>query len=180
VPQRSWPEPDGLALAAAAGRSPTLATLRWAVGSISKKSAEGAPRVPAASIKNRLASFALTTAGGALLLAALARSDARLQILFALFVGFGLAALAAHQWFPTACGAVYWTAPIVVGLAVYALGALTTGSLASQPTAWLETPRLARTLPVDWLAAGGGAMIGMIISARLHEARTLEAMDIEA
>jgi len=119
----------------------------------------------------RSASFlcvALVIAG--VLLLALARSDRRGQILFALFASFFLGALVAHWLFPSPGGRAGWVLPIILGVCAYVLAG--GSAIGSPPQGWIEVRNYARALPIDWLTAGGGgAMLGYWVGARMQESR---------
>jgi len=108
------------------------------------------------------------------MLVLLMRSSERGQILFALLAAFIVASAVAHQAFPTPYSIVVWGMPILVAMGLYGLAAVST----SQPASWIDVPKYAKALPVDWLTAGcGGALIGYWISARIHELRHVERLE---
>ena len=171
IPPAEWPEADYEHLAE---RSGTWATALWGIASLFRRN----PRQESPGLKHRAICAAIMIVGGAVLAAVLCRTGDRKQVLFAVFAGFALAAMAAHQFFPTACSAIFWVSPIIVGLAVYGLAASACGSLGDSAIGWLDVPYLARALPVDWLTAGsGGGLVGYLVSARLHEGKILEHLE---
>jgi len=102
------------------------------------------------------------------------RSTDRGQIAFALAGSFLLGSLIAHQVFPIRATAVLWAGPLIMGMAVYGLGA----GASADGADWLRVLMVGQgvpiraALPVDWLALGaGGAVGGFWISRRIHEAR---------
>jgi len=104
------------------------------------------------------------------------RSSERGQIAFAVAASFFVGALVAHQAFPSRGALAFWIGPILLGLLVYVLGALT-GVGGAGPT-WHNAVVLAfglpirSALPIDWLTMGaGGALAGFWLSRRLHHAR---------
>ena len=109
---------------------------------------------------------------GAALLAVLAQSADRGQILFALVASFVLGSLIAQQTFPTPYGIIAWAVPMLTALIVYWCAGSISASVATSD--WTRVPLYGRALPVDWLTAGGGgALLGHWISARIHEQRHL-------
>jgi len=106
----------------------------------------------------------------------LLRSPDRGQILFALFAGFALGFLIAHQFVPAALPLIAWVVPLIVGAGFYVLAVVQVGAV--PPEKWMTVPAYARVLPVDWLTAGGGgALLGYLISSRIHEARHIEEQE---
>ncbi|MCK5557090.1 MAG: hypothetical protein KAJ01_01845 [Candidatus Hydrogenedentes bacterium] len=106
--------------------------------------------------------------GGIILLVLLMQSTERGQILFALFVGFILAAMFAHHLFPVRTFFVAWMMPILTAVLFYALAVISgTGN----------RPQY-QALPIDWLTAGaGGAILGFWISGRRRETNIFETLD---
>ncbi len=104
------------------------------------------------------------------------RSPDRGQIAFALAGSFFLSALIAHQTFPARAAAACWLGPVVMAVAVFALGYLV-ADYPDQPT-WhaallvAQNLPLRAALPVDWMTLGGaGAVGGFWLSRRFHYAR---------
>jgi hypothetical protein len=113
------------------------------------------------------------------LLVLLLRSPDRGQIIFAVFASFALGFLIAHQFLPAALPLVAWVVPLIVGAGFYVLAAVQVGAV--PPEKWMTVPAYARVLPVDWLTAGGGgALLGYLISSRIHEARHLDEQEAAA
>ncbi len=109
---------------------------------------------------------------GVILLLLLMRSPERGQIIFALLASFSIAAVVAHQVFPTPYSVVVWVVPLVSAVGFYVLAAVSAGN---GNWVWMDMGNYARALPVDWLTAGcGGAIIGYWISERIHELRHIE------
>ena len=159
--------------------SPALAAVVWGVLSLTGRAPAGGAATAGANdpsgIKRRAACGGVTLVVAVGLLIVLMQTSERYQVLFAVGASFFLASLLAHQIFPTACGPVMWAMPLAVGAAVYALAAYTAGGSGATSMAWLEAPRLARALPIDWIGAGsGGAVAGHWLSTRMHETKTLE------
>ena len=102
------------------------------------------------------------------------RSTDRGQIAFALAGSFLLGSLIAHQVFPIRATAVLWVGPLIMGMAVYGLGAAAAAGGANWRAVLMvgQGVPMRAALPVDWLALGaGGAVGGFWISRRIHEAR---------
>ncbi len=107
------------------------------------------------------------------MLISLMRSADRGQVIFALVASFFLAFLLAGQLFPSRYAVLGWLLPLAVGVAAYAIAAVS--ALPEGPQSWVSTSMYARALPIDWIAAGGtGAALGEWISLRVHRARILE------
>ncbi len=125
------------------------------------------------SLPRQLSAFLLT----ALVLAtalvlSLMRSAQRGQILFALVAAFFIAVLVAYQFFPCRHAGMVWVLPILLGMFLYAIGAVSAGSLPSER--WMEIRTYARALPIDWLSAGcGGAVAGYWVALRIQHARQM-------
>ncbi|MFW6133186.1 MAG: hypothetical protein ACOC8F_04760 [Planctomycetota bacterium] len=129
-------------------------------------------RTARATAARSLAAAGAALAVGVVLVLLLLRSPDRGQILFALVAAFLLAALAAHQAFPTVRSVVILCVPIVAGAGFYLLSGVQSPD---QPEAWKLLPHYARILPADWLTGGcGGALIGYWMSERINEMRHLE------
>jgi hypothetical protein len=172
--------PDEPTIASLPGRQfgQTVATVLWGLRSLLRRSdsAEPVGKDKLSGPGRRAACMAMTLILGVVLVALLMQSADRKQVIFAIAISFLIASLVAHQTFPTACTILVWITPVLVGAAVYALAAATAGSTGAAPMDWLETPLLARALPIDWIAAGGGgAMLGVWISCRSHETKLIEA-----
>ncbi|MHC4561341.1 MAG: hypothetical protein ACYS8X_01055 [Planctomycetota bacterium] len=172
--------PDEATIASLPGRQfgLTVAILLWGLRSLLRR---GKGDEPVGTDKlsgpgRRAACMAMTLILGIVLVALLMQSADRKQVIFAVSISFLVASLVAHQTFPTACSMLVWITPVLVGAGVYALAAVTAGSTGAGAMDWLETPLLARALPIDWIAAGsGGAMLGVWISGRSHETKLVEA-----
>ena len=153
-----------------------LAALRaiFRQAAASNEAAAGKGKDADKAVARTLGCAALSLAISATLVLSIARSPDRGQILFALAGSFLLGSLIAHQVFPAPLGEVSWVGAVVFGLACYGLGAAS--SIGEGPQGWIHVQLAARALPLDWITAGGGgAMLGYWISARMHEARLLEA-----
>ena len=123
-----------------------------------------------------LACLLMELAAAVILLVITFRSHDRGQIAFALAASFFLAALLAHQTFPVRSAVACWLGPLVMGVAVFAIGAISVDS--THPPVWSSAMVVATglplraALPVDWLAMGGaGAVGGFWLSQRIHHAR---------
>ncbi|MBN1555649.1 MAG: hypothetical protein JXA11_12970 [Phycisphaerae bacterium] len=113
------------------------------------------------------ACLGLGVVAGVILVSLLMQSDLRGQILFSLFAGFALAAMAAQHVFPTRAMFVAWLMPIVTAVLFYLLAALTRGEIRPQFEA----------LPIDWISAGcSGALLGFWIAGRMRESRIFETL----
>ena len=142
IPPAECPEVDYAYLTERRG---TWATIAWAVTSPFRRTG----RAGSPGLKHRALCSVVMVVGGAVLLAIFCRTEQRNQVLFALFAGFAVAAMVAHQLFPTACSTIFWVSPIIVGLAVYALAASAGQSLGDSVIGWVDVPYLARALPID-------------------------------
>jgi len=117
--------------------------------------------------------FLLCLAIAVSIVALLARSAARGQLLFALLAGCFLAALIAYQVFPTRLSLPAWAAPVVAAVGYYVLAAA--GALHTGQGAWMAVEPCRQALPIDWMTAGvGGAILGYWVSSRMHESKFLE------
>jgi hypothetical protein len=104
---------------------------------------------------------------GVLLVLLLMQSDQRGQILFSLFAGFTVAALAAQHVFPTRAMFVAWLMPIATAVVFYLLAVLIPGEIRPQFEA----------LPIDWITAGcSGALLGFWIAGRMRESRIFDTL----
>lgn len=104
---------------------------------------------------------------GVILVSLLMPSAQRGQILFSLFAGFTLAALAAQHLFPTRAMFVAWLMPVLTAIIFYLLAGLTRGSIRPQYEA----------LPIDWITAGcSGALLGFWIAGRMRESRVFDTL----
>lgn len=100
------------------------------------------------------------------------QSPARGQILFAMFAGFFLAAMAADQFCPTRIALAAWCSPILAGMLLYLLSAANT---AGNSSTWTSVNMYGLALPIDWLTFGcGGAVLGAWVSQRIRESALLE------
>jgi hypothetical protein len=116
-----------------------------------------------------LGCLTLTCVTGFVLVMLLAQSPNRGQILFALAASFFLAVLIGLHVSPTKYGSVVFAAPVLVGVLMYILGAVT--SVNGSAMVWTKARYYAQALPIDWLFAGGaGAMLGCFIWQRKQEA----------
>ena len=85
-------------------------------------------------------------------MALLLRSLDRAQVAFALFAGFLIAAWVARHYFWTRSATIAWAMPLLAGLLMYALAAVTGG-----------TQLVFQILPIDWATAGvSGALAGLL------------------
>ncbi len=110
------------------------------------------------------------------IVALLAQSAARGQLLFALFAGCFLATLIGYQVFPTRLSLPAWATPIVVAIGYYVLAAV--GALRTGQGAWMEVKAWCQALPIDWMTAGvGGAILGYWVSSRMHESKFFEHLE---
>jgi len=107
------------------------------------------------------------------LMAVLAQTDRKAQVVWSVALASLLSALASHSLFPARPSIWFWTAPFIVGVIGYVLawfggpplpGGLVGGVL----------PALARPLPIDYAAAGtAGSLLGYWMSRKwLHEHET--------
>lgn len=110
------------------------------------------------------------------------RSDDRGQVAFALAASFFVGSLAAHQLFPLRSSILLLIAPLLVGAIVFALG--WSGGLASGTPPWRGAMMVAQgvplraAVPMDWLTLGvSGAVAGLWVSRRIHEARRYEQQE---
>jgi hypothetical protein len=111
------------------------------------------------------------------LLLVLMQSDERGQTIFAVLASFTVAVLIAHHITPSPYPLVAWAPPLVLGIVFYVLGSMT--QTGRSPQDWINVPKYARTLPIDWMTFGiGGGLLGYWFSSRLHEAKHIE--DLEA
>lgn len=121
----------------------------------------------AKAFRRGAACLLLGVVAGVVLISLLMQSDQRGQILFSLFAGFVLAALAAQHVFPTRAMFVAWLMPIVTAVVFYLLAALTRGAIRPQYEA----------LPIDWITAGcSGALLGFWIAGRMRESRIFDTL----
>jgi hypothetical protein len=118
----------------------------------------------------------LSLAMAVVLVLLLSQSDQRGQIIFAVFVACGVAVLVAHQMSPTPQSIVAWSMPMLLGIILYILAAMS--SVDSGANAWISVKYFAQALPVDWLTAGaGGGALGYWISERLYELKHIERQE---
>jgi len=96
------------------------------------------------------------------------------QIAFALIASFFVAALVGHQVFPVNAAAAFWTPPLIVGVAILAMGGAVAAGGGPE---WRQALMVAgglpirAALPVHWLGLGcGGALAGLWVSLRMHGA----------
>ncbi|MBI5724725.1 MAG: hypothetical protein HZA50_12250 [Planctomycetes bacterium] len=100
------------------------------------------------------------------------QSADRGQILFAMFAGFFLSALAADQFCPTRIALAAWCSPIPAGILLYLISAVNT---AGRGQTWTSVNAYGLALPIDWLTFGcGGAVLGAWVSQRIRESALLE------
>lgn len=152
-------------------------------GGAEKAGAQGRapdPSEPAATLRAGAARagacLLMEMAAATVLLVLTFRSSDRGQIAFALVGSFFLSALIAHQTFPARTVAACWLGPVIMAVAVFALGYLV-ANYSDQPT-WHAALMVAQrlplraALPVDWMTLGGaGAVGGFWLSRRFHYAR---------
>jgi hypothetical protein len=123
------------------------------------------------ALRRGISCLLLGVVAGVILISLLMQSDQRGQILFSLFAGFVLAALAAQHVFPTRAMFVAWLMPIVTAVVFYLLAALTRGAIRPQFEA----------LPIDWITAGcSGSLLGFWIAGRMRESRIFDTLAHEA
>ena len=132
-----------------------------------------------------LAVVLLEAAASAVLLAIMLRSPERGQVSFALIVGFALSAMLIYQFFPMKMALPFWLAPVLVGVVVYLMGAMTHTYPDGPP--WYHALMMSQdkpiraALPLDWIAlGGGGALLGYWLSRRAQYGRLVEAAETEA
>jgi hypothetical protein len=104
------------------------------------------------------------------LMALLAQTDKKAQVIWAVGISSFLAALAAHSLFPARPSVWFWSAPLIVGGLGYTL-AWFGGAPGVGGTIGGLLPALARPLPLDYAGAGvAGALYGYWTSRKwLHE-----------
>lgn len=126
-----------------------------------------------ARIGFRITAVAFQTAIMALVLWAMAQSDAKAQVIVSTFLGsLAGAALAAGYFHDVGATWATCIAPLLVGVLGYALAYLNPSGLAVGHT--MET--LARPLPIDYASAGcAGAILGAWIASR-HHVRAVESL----
>ncbi|MCE5276541.1 MAG: hypothetical protein ABFD92_17105 [Planctomycetaceae bacterium] len=123
-----------------------------------------------AALLQGLYGLLLGTLAGFILLLLLMRSPDRAQILFAVAGSLFLAALLGYQVFPFRSASVALLLPVVLAVAMYALGALK--AISGMHLSWLTVAPFACAVPLDWVTAGAaGAVAGYWVSSRIHEAR---------
>jgi hypothetical protein len=105
----------------------------------------------------------------------LAQSDAKAQVLCAVFIASWVGAAAAHTLFPLRTSLCFWTGPLVAGLLGYLVAyASARGDPSLIPIGITNHP-LARPLPLDYASLGpAGALLGYWMSGKWHVARQLE------
>jgi len=109
------------------------------------------------------------------------RSTETGQIAFALIASFLAAALVAHQTFPVASWAPFCAAPLLIAVALLAMGGATVEGAGPE---WRQALMVAKNLPlraalpVHWLGLGcGGAVAGLWISLRMKDAEAENAAE---
>jgi hypothetical protein len=104
------------------------------------------------------------------LMALMAQSDRKAQVIWSVAISSSLAAFAAHSLFPARPSAWFWSAPLIVGGLGYTL-AWFGGPPGAGGTIGGLLPALARPLPLDYAGAGvAGALYGYWTSRKwLHE-----------
>jgi hypothetical protein len=113
---------------------------------------------------------AATLAAGFVLLRVLMFEASRGQALFALAASFFLAGMLGQWLFRATNPTFFWAAPVLLGLVMYVVGA----NAAPDPLLWKRLWPMAQALPIDWIAAGGGAALAGYWGAdRLIEAHEL-------
>jgi len=101
-----------------------------------------------------------------ILMALLAQSDKKAQVIWAVGISSFLAALAAHSVFPTRPSAWYWAAPLVVAVIGYALAWSGWNHLPGGVVGGYAAP-LGRPLLLDYASVGvAGALFGYWTSRR--------------
>lgn len=105
-----------------------------------------------------------------LLMALLAQTDAKAQVIWSVAISATVSAIAAHSLFPARPSIWFWSAPFIVAIVGYVL-ALFGGppGVAGMPSG--AFPALARPLPLDYAGVGtAGALLGYWTSRKwLHE-----------
>jgi hypothetical protein len=114
-----------------------------------------------------LSHLVIAWGGAVVMVFVLLQSTLRNQVLFSLAGAMFMGVMLACHFVPMRSVVVAWVLPVLTGVAVYGLGALS-GSLA-QP--------MFRALPIDWILAGSaGALLGYFTSDRLREIRLVETL----
>src|SRR4051812_19575285 len=101
------------------------------------------------------------------ILALLAHTDKKAQVVWSLAVAAPIAALAAHSLFPARPSIWFWTAPMLVGLIGYSLALFGGGNHLPGGAIGGYAPALARPLPLDYASIGtAGSLFGYWTSRR--------------
>jgi hypothetical protein len=105
-----------------------------------------------------------------LLMALLAQTDQKAQVIWAIAIASTVAAIAAHSLFPARPSIWFWSAPFIVAIIGYVL-ALVGGAPKVGGMPGGAIPALARPLPLDYAAIGtAGSLLGYWTSRKwLHE-----------
>jgi hypothetical protein len=112
---------------------------------------------------------------GLVLASLLMRSAQRGQILFALFIGYMLAAILAYHFFPVSRPYVAWVVPLITAVVLYVIASM--GRRDTDSVSIAAMASLYKTLPLDWLTAGcSGALLGAWVGRRMRDFRIMEVL----
>jgi hypothetical protein len=140
------------------------------------KDREGSPTLTPAESAHETSGILIQLIITALGILLLAQSDAKQQVLAAVFIASFAGSAISHTTFSTGPRSWYWLPPLVVGMAGYLIAYVTPP--AGVATADLRglTAALARPLPLDYASMGpAGAILGHWMSRRWQKER--EAMN---
>lgn len=119
-------------------------------------------------LTNRLSALGVQAVSMALVVMIICQTDAKKQVLAAVFIGGFVGAMSAHAVFPVRPSIWYWAGPLLVGVGGYLWAH-------SNPGAWQigqPSVALARPLPLDYASVGPmGAILGYWMSRRRQRGR---------
>ncbi len=168
----SLPSPDECKWMAVTGEFGLMA---WLVKHLLHRSAAKEAQADSmqTALKRSLTCLATGVLLGIIMVSIIMQSTLRGQVLFALFAGFFVSALAARHFFPVRSIFIAWAMPLITALVFYGLAAFSSAN--ALPDFWATARPQFQALPIDWLTAGcSGAVLGFWTAGRMLEFRVFE------
>lgn len=148
--------------------------MAWLVNRLLNRCTKDTQAESMRTILKRSVSCLLTgVAIGVILVTIIMQSTLRGQVLFALFAGFFIAALAARHFFPVRSIFIAWAMPLITALIFYIFAAISSSNAPAD--FWATARPQFQALPIDWLTAGcSGAVLGFWTTGRMLEFKVFE------